>query len=143
MNTGMSKLLAAGWNERHLTRQDADQLIEREKIDLRIEPMLFEGLYLVRRNRPRIFLNAHLTGYMSLLVLWHEIAHHILHSPNMCFYHQCSLQKYESEAQRVAVCSLIPYTWVLNRSLSDIQDELQCSKELCWDRKFIYETYNY
>lgn len=137
----LAKLEKYDLNKRALTPDDALLICDAEKIKVFIESMLWPGLYMVRKKRPGIFIDAALSGVDKQIVLWHEIGHHWLHAPMTCFYQPYSEDKFEYEAQSIAALALMPLPLITSVTLLEIQEEFGYPAEFMWFRKEIYERY--
>lgn len=128
-----------GLNQRVLAENDCHRICEAESISVHFEPMAWSGLYLMRRKRPQILVNSALAGAHRLIVLWHEIAHHFLHAPQMCFYQRGSLDKAEREANMLAAIALVPLPLLETVTMGEIQEEHGYPGDLLELRQKIYE----
>lgn len=57
---------------------------------------------------PTIVLSSSLSGYMKLWVAWHELAHYLLHPPEIQFFSETTRLKIEHQANIIASCCVIP-----------------------------------
>ncbi len=98
-----------GWNERELNEDDLDIVCDGEGIALFEFEMRRTGMYGVCEGVPVILLNKKLRGVKKTEVGFHEVGHHILHSPSMCLFTRNSSRRHQLEAQAVAAVALIPF----------------------------------
>ncbi len=108
MREVLSKLAQRGWNCRPLTLDDFDIWCDQEGVRVITLPMPARGLYLVRHGYPLIVLNESLRGPDRLFVAWHEFAHHLLHTPESCYFGFGLEEKAQYQANLIAACALIP-----------------------------------
>lgn len=108
MRRPLAQLTRIGWNERVLIQADFDCLCQREGVLVADRAMPWRGIYVVRRGIPCIAINCALGGVERSEVEWHEMGHHLLHTPMMCFFDRGMRSKTEYEAQVISACALVP-----------------------------------
>src|SRR5437764_13830 len=69
------------FNKRPLTAEDFRRACRRLKVSVHEIPLVVDGFYMFTMGRAHIYINIRLRGMRWLLTAWHELAHHILHSP--------------------------------------------------------------
>lgn len=103
--------LRFGWNRRTQTEEDFHLLCRRFGVYL-IETdspdMLWNGFYTSVHGTPTIIINARLRGLMRLRTLFHELGHHLFHSPATCFFSRATINKAEIQARAFAIACLVP-----------------------------------
>jgi hypothetical protein len=105
------KRLIKGWDERAFTEKDFYRLCNRFGIlvfEENPEDMDQAGMYTVVEGIPVIFIDKTLRGLKRLWVMFHELGHHLLHTPETCFFSDSTVNKAQSEANAFAACALIP-----------------------------------
>lgn len=109
--------LGIGWGRRPLAESDFHRLRARHGVilleidDHEGRPwygLRWKGYYTTVDGAPVIIVNKSLRGVMRLRVLLHEFGHHMLHSPETCFFSDNSVEKTEVEAEVFALVALIP-----------------------------------
>lgn len=140
MRRPLAQLTRIGWNERVLTRADFDSLCQREEVLVADRVMPWRGIYVVRRGIPCIAINCALGGVERSEVEWHEMGHHLLHTPTMCFFTRGTRSKTEYEAQVISACALVPRP-LMSKTFAELQEEYGYSRELLWFRKRVAEQF--
>jgi Zn-dependent peptidase ImmA (M78 family) len=139
------KLLDLGWNRRPLTQEDFDLCCSEcgvEVVELPIPEPDVGGIYLMRRGLPVIIINEAAGGLRRLFAEFEELAHHLLHSPDVRFSLHSTESKLDNEAKALAVCALIPEP-TLRRMLQEGMYEDDCfPHELLAYRVQVLETYH-
>lgn len=130
-----------GWNERILTDEDFERICQQCKIEVLVERMRHFGAYLVCENVPFIFLKKNLSVERRRFVQWHELAHHFLHAPGICFFVSGTTSKAEFQADALASCALIPRRILTTWRLDTILSEYEYSKELLSIRIKTYQRF--
>lgn len=103
--------LRIGWNKRALTEADFHMLCKKlgvYLVEVDSDDMIWEGFYTIVLGKPTIIVNARLRGLERLWVLFHELGHHLLHSPATCFFSQSTIEKAQAEANAFATIALLP-----------------------------------
>jgi Zn-dependent peptidase ImmA (M78 family) len=139
MREVLSKLARRGWNERPLTEADFDALCEEEGVRVLELAMPERGLYLMRHGYPLIVLQEGLHGVERQFVAWHELAHHLLHTPENCFFAPDLASKFQYQANLVAACALIPQPLLLSQPFAETVAQLDLPPELMRLRVQIYQ----
>lgn len=137
--------LKIGWNERELTERDFHRICKRLKINVIEMPLRTGGFYYRVMGRDYIAIDSRLTGPRKLLVQFHELAHFLLHTPESGatanFHNVGRKTRQEREADLVALCAVIPKSWLEARSLDEIVDEHTISADVLRERLDILEKH--
>ncbi|HEX3101678.1 MAG TPA: ImmA/IrrE family metallo-endopeptidase [Pyrinomonadaceae bacterium] len=119
--------LKIGWNERPLTEADFYPLCKRFKVSVTEMPLTVGGFYYRVMGRDFIAVDSRLAGPQKLAVLFHELGHFLLHTPESgatANFHGVGRQtRQEHEADAFALCALIPQTMIELSSLQDLIDD--------------------
>lgn len=120
--------LDIGWNERPLTEDDFHKLCRDLDITVTEEPLSISGFYYCLMGRHFIVINSALALRDKLFVMFHELAHFIVHSPKAitAVQYHCVGRKTraEQEADIFASIALIPRRWLETKTLDElIRDE--------------------
>ncbi|HEY9285913.1 MAG TPA: ImmA/IrrE family metallo-endopeptidase [Pyrinomonadaceae bacterium] len=102
--------------------------------------MRWRGIYMACEGIPCIAIHSSLRGAERSEVVWHEIGHHLLHTPTTCFFTRSTARKMEFEAQVVMACALVPRP-LLGRTFAELQEEYGYTRELLWFRKGVFEQF--
>lgn len=86
-----------------------------------------------------ILINPKLSPAMRLWVLWHEIGHFILHSPQTSNFSKSMKRKYDRQANTVAAISMMPKNIIEFLTPEEIQEEYGYPMELIEIRLEILE----
>lgn len=116
--------ICPGWNRRALTEDDFYKLCKRFKIGVTEMPLTVSGFYYRVSGRDFIAVDSRLSGSKKLLVLFHELGHFLLHTPDSgatANFHgiQKSSRK-EIEADAFALCAVIPKTMLESSSPDEL-----------------------
>src|SRR5438105_11084410 len=117
------KKLIKDWNRRPLTEKDFFRLCKKLGvfvIEDSSDDMVGNGIYTVIENVPVIFINGRVKGLERLWAMFHELGHHLLHSPATCFFSDNTHHKAQSEANMFAAIALIPERYVRQRYLWEL-----------------------
>lgn len=130
------------WNKRSFTEIEAYEFCEKEKIIL-VETDLIDapGEFRIHREKPFILIHKFIQEHMRAWILWHEIAHYVLHSPLSAKFSASTVRIIDLQANYVAVVALIPKKLLKTKTLFEIQDEFGFPKNLIMLRKEIYDTF--
>lgn len=142
--TSKFKRQIKGWNKRPLTERDFFALCEKLGVFV-VENdsprMRWKGIYTVIEGVPTIIINGRLRGVERLWAMWHELGHHLLHSPSTCFFSENTQQKAQSEANVFASIALIPEVAVTQMYLWDLYETDEFAVKLFQIRLEFYEKY--
>ena len=136
------KSLRIQWNQRPLGEDDFYRLCQRFKITVVEMPLTTNGFYYCVKRRHFIAVDSKLPRVDKLLVMFHEFAHFLMHSPDTnttaSFHGLGKKTRKEREADSFALCALIPKPWIEQREMSELIDE-GFPLELLHERSEIYE----
>jgi len=134
--------LRIGWNKRPLGEDDFYLLCRRFKVTVVEMPLRTNGFYYCVRGRHFIAVDSKLSHIKKLLVMFHEFAHFIMHSPDTnttaSFHGLGQKTRKEREADAFALCALIPKAWIEERDISEMLDD-GFSMELLSKRARVFE----
>ena len=134
--------LRIGWNKRPLGEDDFYLLCRRFKVTVVEMPLRTNGFYYCVRGRHFIAVDSKLSHIKKLLVMFHEFAHFIMHSPDTnttaSFHGLGQKTRKEREADAFALCVLIPKAWIEERDISEMLDD-GFSMELLSERARVFE----
>ncbi len=130
--------LNIGWNERPLTEVDFYRICKRFKITVEEMPLRVSGFYYRVLGRDFIAIDSRLTGNERLMVLFHELAHFLFHTPETgesANFHRIGRKtRQEKEADAFALCALMP-----TNSLATLERSDQLSSEIIRERLKLFE----
>lgn len=116
--------LGIGWNERPLNEDDFYNICKRFKIGVTEMPLTVGGFYYRVMGKDFIAVDCKLSGPRKLLVLFHELGHFLLHTPDTgatANFHGIGRRgRKEIEADAFALCSVIPKSLIESRSLEEL-----------------------
>ncbi len=116
--------LGIGWNERSLTEYDFYCICRRFKIGVTEMPLTVSGFYYRVAGKDFIAVDSRLSGPKKLLVLFHELAHFLLHTPDSGatanFHGVGRRSRKEIEADAFALCSIIPRSLLESCSIEEL-----------------------
>src|SRR3954469_11592706 len=136
--------LRRGWNRRPLTEIDFWALCKKHGVEVYEnggKHMKWKGVYTVLDDIPTIIVDARLRGLERLWTLFHELGHHLLHSPSTCFFSDSTVHKAQSEANAFAAIALIPQKAVRQMYLWDLYDIDEFAAKLFQIRLEVFELY--
>lgn len=135
--------LRIGWNRRALGEDDFYSLCRRFRITVVEMPLQTNGFYYCVKRKHFIAVSSRLPKLEKLLVMYHEFAHFLMHSPDTnttaSFHGLGKATRKEREADAFALCALIPKTWLETRELPEIAEE-GFSQEVIEQRVAIYRS---
>jgi len=135
--------LRIGWNRRPLGENDFYSLCRRFQITVVEMPLQTNGFYYCVKRKHFIAVSSRLSRLEKLLVMFHEFAHFLMHSPDTnttaSFHGLGKTTRKEREADAFALCALIPKVWLETRELSEISDE-GFSPEMIKQRAAVYKS---
>jgi len=147
MNFSLEKFtsLDIGWNERPLNDADFYRLCRRFKITVEELPLRVEGFYYCVLGRHFIAVDSRLPDRKKIFVMFHELAHYLLHAPNhneTASYHGVGrATRKELEADAFALVALIPQNWLLTRTADAMIADDGISPEILRQRFQLFETH--
>jgi Zn-dependent peptidase ImmA (M78 family) len=119
--------LKIGWGQRPLDEEDFYGLCRRFRITVVEMPLQTNGFYYCVKRRHFIAVDSRLTRVRKLLVMFHEFAHFLMHSPDTnttaSFHGLGKKTRKEREADTFALCALIPTTWLLSKDLNELMED--------------------
>ena len=137
--------LRFSWNRRALTEADFYRLCRRFRVTVQEMPLQSGGFYFCMKGRHFIAVDSRLTGHKRLFVMFHELAHFLMHTPDAGvtanFYGVGKKTRKEAEADAFALCAIVPKTWLQNRKPHEICDEEGLSPELVAERLAVYRDH--
>jgi Zn-dependent peptidase ImmA (M78 family) len=139
---GKIKNLRIGWNQRPLGEDDFYHLCRRFKVTVVEMPLRTNGFYYCVRRRHFIAVDSKLSQVKKLLVMFHEFAHFLMHSPDTnttaSFHGVGQKTRKELEADTFALCALIPRAWIEERDIGELIED-GFSVDLLHERARVYE----
>ena len=138
--------LRTGWNERPLGEDDFYRLCKRYKVTVQEMPLRVGGFYYRVMGRDFIAVDSRLAGPQKLAVLFHELGHFLLHTPETgatANFHGVGRQtRKEQEAEVFALCSLIPQTLIHTRTIQELIDD-GFPTDMIVERFAIFDRYGF
>ena len=135
-----------GWNERPLGEDDFYRLCKRYKVTVQEMPLRVGGFYYRVMGRDFIAVDSRLAGPQKLAVLFHELGHFLLHTPETgatANFHGVGRQtRKEQEAEVFALCSLIPQTLIHTRTIQELIDD-GFPTDMIVERFAIFDRYGF
>lgn len=148
MNFYLDKIskLRIGWNLRPLTEADFQRLCRRFRITVVEMSLRTNGFYYCVRGRHFIAVDAKLPPMKKLLVMFHEFAHFLMHSPDTnttaSFHGVGKRNRKEREADAFALCAVIPKAWIESRTVTDLVDE-GLTEDIIAERLRVFERHGF
>lgn len=137
--------LRFSWNNKQLTEADFYRLCRRFRIDVQELPLRTNGFYYCLKGRHFIAIDSRLTGHKKLFVMFHELAHFLMHAPDSGvtanFHGVGKRTRKEAEADAFALCALLPKSLISRRTTQEICDDEGVSHEMIANRLSVYEHY--
>ena len=116
-----------GWNERPLDEREAERICKKFKVSVTEMPLTTRGFYYRVMGRDFIAIDSRLKGVERLMVLFHELGHFLLHTPESGatanFHHIGKPTRIEREADAFALCALIPKVRIESSEIEHLADE--------------------
>lgn len=128
------------WNKVIHTEDDAREFCKKNKVCICETTKVNFGKYTQYKGYDFILINPKLSPAMRLWVLWHEIAHFLLHSPETSNFSQSTIRKNDREANWVAAILLMPKNLIKNKTRTALQEEYGYLAELIEIRKYIIDN---
>ena len=136
--------LQCGWNQRPLTEEDFFRLCSRRRITVVEMPLETNGFYYCVKGRHFIAVDSRLDPYRKLLVMFHEFAHYLMHSPDRgvtaSFHGIGHKTRKEKEADAFALCALLPQRWINDGTIYQAAEEEGIPPLMVADRLQIHKT---
>ncbi len=137
--------LKTGWNERPLDENDFYRLCKRYKVTVQEMPLRVGGFYYRVMGRHFIAVDSRLAGPAKLAVLFHELGHFLLHTPETGatanFHGVGHRTRKEQEADVFALCALLPRSLIETRAVQELVDD-GFPAEMVSERFVIFERYS-
>lgn len=134
--------LDIGWNERALNENDFYRLCRRFRITVTEMPLATGGFFYRVKGRDFIAMDSRLSGTRRLSVMFHELAHFLLHVPESGatanFHGVGRRTRKEQEADTFAACAILPRHILAASTPQDLIDD-GYDAELVRQRYMIYE----
>lgn len=128
-----------GWNKKVLTEADASEFCRSHRITVTVDKRQEYGKLLYYKGYPFILINPALDPGMRLWVLWHEVAHFILHYPETSKFSASMKRKNDREANMVAAVAMMPRPIIEGHTLAEIQHAFGYPLEVVKIRYDIYQ----
>lgn len=129
------------WNKRIHYDKDAYDFCDQREIIIHETLNVDVGGYRIHKGQPFILLHKYLDSRYRTWVLFHEIAHYILHPTLIAqFSDEVVKRKVEKEANFVSAILMMPKPFIDKKTLAEIQDELGCARKIILYRKVICDT---
>ena len=119
----IAKKRITNFNEKAKTEEDAYEFCRSNKVIIADDRRTSYGKYLVYKDHHFILINPKLKGIMKLWVLWHEIAHFILHTPETNSFSGNMVRKNDKEANIIASVCLLPRHEIKNKTIKDLRND--------------------
>lgn len=136
--------LRCGWNTRPLTEDDFYRLCSRRRITVVEMPLETNGFYYCVKGRHFIAVDSRLEPYRKLLVLFHELAHYLMHAPDRGvtanFHGIGHKTRKEMEADAFALCALMPETWIKDETIYRKAEDEGIPPAMVAERLNVHET---
>lgn len=111
-----------GWNQRQLTEADAMAFCKAHSLYVVDDRRLAHGKLIQNfRSYNFLLINPELEGVMRTWVLWHEIAHFLLHEPPTTHFSPSTKRKQEREANYIAAVAILPRPYIEGRSIVELE----------------------
>ncbi|HMJ07964.1 MAG TPA: ImmA/IrrE family metallo-endopeptidase [Pyrinomonadaceae bacterium] len=137
--------LRFSWNKRPLTETDFYRLCRRFRIHVTEMPLQTNGFYYCMKGRHFIALDSRLTGHKKLFVMFHELAHFLMHSPDAGvtanFHGVGKKTRKEMEADAFALCAILPKQRIENQTPYELADDEGIPADIISQRIGVYRKY--
>lgn len=135
--------LSLGWNERPLDEADFHRICRRFKITVTEMPLRVSGFYYRVKGRDFIAIDSRLERPQKLVVMFHELAHFLFHTPESgatANFHGIGRKtRQEAEADAFALCAVIPKASI---ECGDLLNQEEFPGPIIADRLKVLESYN-
>jgi Zn-dependent peptidase ImmA (M78 family) len=137
----LRRLVPRHWNKQVFTWADFEFFCGLDGVSVYEQPLQERpAFYCVFAGSPSIFIDHKVRKNRRLWVLFHELAHHWLHTPEIHWFEGFD-QRAEEEAGIVAACCLIPQRLLLTRRAQEIVEEYGYPEDLLQARIEIYRKH--
>ena len=130
------------WNRKPLTEDDFYRICRRLKVSVTEMPLRTNGFYYSVRGSHFIAIDSKLPPVKRLFVMFHELGHFLLHLPDSGttanFHGVGHRDRKEREADIFAICSLIPRSWIADRTPDELIGDEGLDPEMVAERVAIY-----
>jgi Zn-dependent peptidase ImmA (M78 family) len=137
--------LRFSWNIRPLNEADFHKLCKRFRVTVTEMPLRTDGFYYCMKGRHFIAIDSKLHGHEKLFVMFHELAHFLMHTPDAGvtanFYGVGKKTRKEAEADAFALCAILPRKWVESRTPHELTDDEGIPPNLIAERLAVYQFY--
>lgn len=139
--------LKLGWNDTPLDESHFYQICAKFRISVVEMPLRVSGFYYRVMGRDFIAINSRLSGDLKLVVMFHELGHYILHTPDTgatANFHgvKCRWSRKEIEADAFALCAVIPLRLIKFHSPAELIHD-GFSDEIVAARLGIFERHGF
>lgn len=128
-----------------MTEDDFHRLCRTNKITVVEMPLRTNGFYYCVKKQHFIAIDSKLPPLKKLFVMFHELGHFLLHSPDTnatANFHGVGKRcRKEREADAFALCALIPKNWIETRTLSELIQDDGLDADIVHERIETYQTY--
>lgn len=126
--------LIPDWNQRQLTEDDFFDICAHFGVTVDELPLRVDGFYYEAAGRPFIAFNSLLPQTRKLFVMFHELGHFLLHSPQgepAVNWHSIGRSgKKEKEADAFALCAIWPKSMVTDATEPDLVRDDESAAEM-------------
>lgn len=129
----------AEWNRRVLTEADALEFCRSMRIRIVTDSRIDHGQLRYYKGYTFILISPHLDSAMRLWVLWHEIAHYLLHGYSTTRFSASTLRKKDREANYVASVAMMPRHLVEGRTIDEVAADFGYPREVVVIRYQVWE----
>lgn len=140
----ISHTVIDGWNIRPLILEDVIEFCRKHSIYIKQDENQIDGelVYYTKGEKTYTFIliSPFLDAGMRLWVLWHEIAHFILHYPAAAKFSNACTDKCDSEANFVAAIAMMPRKAIEGKTTSEVIHEFGYPRALVELRYQIYQN---
>lgn len=137
--------LRIGWNDRPLDERDFYSICKRFRIGVTEMPLVSGGFYYRVLGKDYIAVNSRLSGAKKLIVLFHELGHFLLHTPESGatanFHGVGRRTRQEIEADAFALCAIIPRSMLEDRTIDELIND-GIDPETLSERVNLYRVYS-
>ena len=140
----ISHKIIDGWNVRPLGLDDVIDFCRKHSIYIKQDENQADGELVYYEKDGKIYtfilISPFLDAGMRLWVLWHEIAHYILHYPAAAKFSNACTDKCDAEANYVAAVGMMPRRAIEGKTISEVVHEFGYPRALVELRYEIYQN---
>ncbi len=129
----------AGWNRRVLTETDALEFCRSRAVRIISDPRIDFGQLRYYKGYTFILISSRLNPEMRLWVLWHEIAHYLLHGYSTTRFSASTVRKKDREANYVAAVAMMPRHLIEGRTIDEVAADFGYPREVVVIRYQVWE----